>query len=185
METAETHLHTAAQALQHGHAHEALDEARAVLRTQPENGQAHAVMGLAWSMMGDEPEARDEIARSVSLAPRDAHVRYYCYLALGQLGDIPGARAQLTYFSQLEPNNVQAKAALAKLGGPILDLPPLPRAAHHAVWYDGGGHATTDSEDLDPDNPEPPEGPDVLHCSECTKRTWKGWVCMHCGARLM
>ena len=74
---------------------------------------------------------------------------------------------------------------LAKLGGPAPDLPPLPRV-RAATWYDGGGHALTNADDDDPDEPgkEPPPGPDVVVCSDCAKRTWKGWVCKHCGAPL-
>src|SRR3954449_5884062 len=148
METAESHLHAAGQALQQGHAREALHEAQAALRTQPESGQAIALMGLAHTMMGDEIEAREELTRAQQLAPRDSKVRYYSYLALGRLGDMPAARAQLTYFAQLEPENVKAKEALTKLGGPVVGLPPLPRPPSAAVWYDGGGHSLMYSGDI-------------------------------------
>ena len=186
METAESHLQAAGTHLQQGHARDGLHEAQRALQTQPENGQAFALIGLAHTMMGDEIEAREALTKAQELAPRDSRVRYYSYIALGKLGDVPAARAQLTYFAQLEPGNTQAKTALAQLGGPVLDLPPLPRPQSTAVWYDGGGHSLMDSSDIASlrEDAEPPEGPDVIPCPDCGKRTWKGWTCHLCGAPL-
>jgi tetratricopeptide (TPR) repeat protein len=182
----ETHLHTAETALRGGHAREGLHAAEAALQTEPQNGRALALLGLAYALMGDEFEARDALTRAEKAAPLDSHVRYHHYLALGKLGDVQGARAQLTYFSQLEPENVQARAALARLGGALMNLPPLPRPASAAVWYDGGGHALADAGEIaaEATGAEPPAGPDVVTCPECSLRTWKGWVCKHCGAPL-
>ena len=185
MELASDHLHAAEQALREGHAHTALDEARLVLRTQPENGQALALMGLAHALMGDEPEAKDDFGRAVEIAPLDSRVRYHCYLGLCRLGDRQGARTQLTYFCQLEPKHQQAVALLTQLGGAVANLPPLPRPPE-VLWYDGGGHALTDAGDIAAagEEAEPPPGPNVVDCPDCGKRTWKGWVCNHCGMPL-
>ena len=186
METAEFHLGNAVRELQQGHARGALDEVHTALRIDPKSGYAHAVLAVAHTLMGDELEAREAIQQATEHAPRDPQVRYYAYLAFGRLGDTGGARAQLTYFTQLQPGNVAAKQQLARLGGPVVDLPPLPRPPVAAAWYDGGGHSVMDSDQISQirEDGEPPEGPGVVQCPECDRRTWKGWVCKFCGARL-
>jgi tetratricopeptide (TPR) repeat protein len=186
MDPAEELLKAAGQALQTGRARDAVTHARAALRIQPGCGRAHAVLGLALAAMGEDDDARRELQEGVKAAPHDAQVRQYAYLALVRLGDRPGARAQLAYYCQLDRNNAQARAALDQLGGPPPDLPPLPPIPRAAVWYDGGGHATMDAADLEQlsEDAEPPPGPDVVTCPDCSKRTWKGWVCHHCGANL-
>lgn len=186
METVEGHLAAAEQALRQGQARKALEEARAGLRLQPDSGRGLALLGLAYVMMGEEADGRSALAHAAEVAPLDSRVRYLYYLALAQLRDIEGARAQLTYFCQLEPENTQAKALLARLGGAVMGLPPLPRPPSSAVWYDSSGHALADAGDLcdDEDETEPPPGPDVVLCPECGLRTWKGWLCKHCGAAL-
>jgi len=188
METAESHLSAAEQELRQGHARAALDEARAALRLQPEGAQAHAMIGLAHTLMGDEDEARASFAKATDLAPRDPKIRYQFYLALGRMRDVQGARAQLTYFCELEPKNSEAKTLLMRVGGPRTDIPSLPTPPRAAHWYDGTGHSVTDAEDFEDedtsDAAEPPPGPDVTLCPECSKRTWKGWFCKHCGGNL-
>jgi tetratricopeptide (TPR) repeat protein len=187
-QNAEDHLRAAEQALTQGCAGTGLQEARAALHTQPENGRAHALVALAYALMGEAEDAREALARATNLAPRDSRVRYTGFLALVRLGEREAARAQMTYFSQLEPDNVRARALLTQLGGAVMGLPPLPAPPTTAVWYDGGGHATTDSSEYsaltEDENREPPPGPDVVDCPDCQKRTWKGWVCKHCGAPL-
>ena len=186
METAQDHLTAAERELRDGHAHAALDEAQAALRTQPESGQAHALMGLAHILMGEEDDGRRLLTRAAELTPLDSRVRYLAYLGLGRLRDAAGARVQLTYFVDLESKNAQARELLAKLGGPVPNLPPLARpvAVH---WYDGGGQALTDAGDLEDEREgsEPPPGPGVLVCPACQKRTWKGICCAHCGEGLL
>lgn len=186
MVTAESHLLEAERELGAGHARRALEEARSALGTQPDNARAFALMGLAYTLMGEEVDARQAIARAGELSPRDSRARYHCYLGLLKLGDQNGARAQLTYFTQLEPDNAQAKSMLDRLGGPLDGLPPLPAPRMPVQWYDGTGHSVSDIDTIDAtDNlEEPPAGPNVQVCPECEKRTWKGWVCKHCGANL-
>lgn len=186
METVESHLLAAEQELRAGHARAALHEAHAALRLQDENGRAHALVGLANTLMGEDDDARFAFGRAVEIAPLDSRVRYLYYLGLVRLGDTNGARGQLTYFCQIEPENTQAKALLTRLGGAVMNLPPLPRPASTAVWYDGGGHALADAADVASEDPnaEPPAGPNVVVCPACEKRTWKGWVCGQCGAVL-
>lgn len=186
--TAEEHLHAAEQALQAGHARDGLHEAQQALITQPENARAHALIGLAHTLMGDDIEARESLKRAAEFSPRDSRMRYISYLALARLGDRQAALGQLTYFAELEPNNPKAQALLKQMGGPVSGLPPLPAPQVSAVWYDGGGHATMDSSDFarlkEGEEVEPPPGPDVVVCPECEKRTFKGWVCKFCGANL-
>ena len=184
MQTAEDHLTAAENALRGGHAREALEHARDALRTQPENAHAIALTGLAHVYMGDEIEAHEALKRAVGLAPRESRVRCLYYLALGRLRDMEGARAQLTYFVELEPHNTQARETLAKLGGPVKGLPPLPKPPAVALWYDGGGHALVDAGEIADEDAEPEDGPDVVVCQECEKRTGIGWVCKHCQAPL-
>jgi tetratricopeptide (TPR) repeat protein len=186
METAEYHLGNAIHELQQGHARTALDAAHSALRIQPESGYAHAVLAVALTMMGEETDAREALQQATEQAPRDHQVRYYAYLALGRLGDMAGARAQLTYFTQLQPGNTAARQQLVRMGGPVVDLPPLPRPPVAAVWYDGSGHSVMDSDQIAAisEDGEPPEGPGVILCPDCDRRTWKGWVCKFCGARL-
>jgi hypothetical protein len=126
------------------------------------------------------------LGRALEAAPLDPKVRHYAYMGFYRLKDTLGARSQLTYLCQLERDNVPAKTLLAKFGGPVVGLPSLPRQAASAVWYDGGGQATMGSADFDAldEEGEPPPGPDVVDCDECGKRTFKGWVCKFCGARL-
>jgi predicted Zn-dependent protease len=186
METAEFHLQNAAKELQQGHARTAHDEVRAALRIQPDSAYALSLLGLALTLMGEELDAREALIRAIETAPRDRQVRYFSYLALGKLGDARGARTELTYFTQLDPANSAAKQMLARMGGPVTDIPPLPAAPRAAVWYDGGGHATMDSDQISQiqDDGEPQDGDDVIVCPNCEKHTWKGWVCHYCGDTL-
>jgi tetratricopeptide (TPR) repeat protein len=186
METVEGHRTAAEQALRQGRAKSALDEARAALRLQPQDGQAMGLAALAFSLMGDVDEARREIGDALEVAPLDSKVRYLAYLVLGRLRDAVGARTQLTYFAEMEPENLPARALLARFGGPLTNLPPLPRPASDAVWYDGTGHALSDSHTAGvlAEGAEPPPGPDVMVCPDCEKRTYKGWVCGQCGVPL-
>lgn len=186
IDTVEGHLLAAEQSLKQGHAREALAEAQAALRMQPQYGRAFAMIGLAYTKMGQDTDAREALTHAAEVAPLDATVRYHCYLALANLRDVEGARAQLAYYTQLDQGHAQAKAVLARLGGPPPDLPPLPRPATTAVWYDSDSSLTTaaDDESAYGEQPEPPPGPDVVECSNCEKRTWKGWVCKHCGVSL-
>jgi len=186
METAEYHLQIAAKELQQGHARTAHEEVRAALRIQPDSGYALSMLGLALTLMGEEQDAREALLKATTTAPRDRQVRYFTYLALGKLGDVRGARAELTYFTQLDPANHAAKQMLARMGGPAADIPPLPKPPRAAVWYDGGGHATMDSDQISQirDDGEPQDGDDVVTCPSCEKNTWKGWVCHFCGESL-
>jgi tetratricopeptide (TPR) repeat protein len=184
---ADLRLRAAETALRQGHAREALDTARAVLRTQPDHARAFGMIGLALTVMGEDSEAREAFGRAVALAPRDALLRFQYYSALLRLSDREGAQAQLTYFCRLEPGNAQAKAALEKLGGPREGLTPLPKPPSAAVWYDGGGHALAGAGDIakdDADSAEVADGPDSVTCPACQKRTRKGWVCTHCNMPL-
>lgn len=187
METIDTYLEMAEQALRQGQVRAALERALAIVRSHPGNGRAYAVLGMAYALVGQEPEARDALADAADLAPKDARVRYYYYMALAKMGDREGARAQLAYFTQLDPMNEQAKAMLQRLGGPPRDLPPLDQPQVGALWFDAGGRALTDARDIAHsmlEDAEPPLGPNVLVCPECEKRTYRGMVCSHCGALL-
>jgi hypothetical protein len=185
VEPCEQYLVDADHALRENHAGEALSAIRCALRLQPENALALALMALTYVRMGEEVEARVAVRKATEAAPRNSKVRHLAYLALGQLRDLEAARAQLTYFCELEPTNTSARGQLSRMGGPVMGLPPLPRAATVAIWYDGGGGALAGAGDLEgEDSFEPPPGPDVVLCVECQKRCFKGWVCKHCGANL-
>lgn len=185
-ETADARLAHAEEALRHGHAREALELARGILTLEPHHSRALAMLGLAHAYMGDPEEAHDCLQRAIDLAPLEARVRYYAYAAHAHLRNLEGARMELTYFTQLEPENVPARGMLARMGGPPENLPPLPRPAGVAVWFDAGGHALADAGDIleEAEGVEPPPGPGVMNCPGCQKRTWKGIVCKHCGALL-
>jgi Flp pilus assembly protein TadD len=184
----EEHLVAAEKAVREGHFRSAQDEVREALRFQPDSALGYALLGMSHMMMGAEIEAREELERAVGLAPRDSRVRYYYYAALARLGDAPGARAQLTYYCQLEPANVQAKPLLERLGGPLVDIPPLPKPPKAGLWYDGGGTALSDAGDILDDeadaNAEPAPGPGVVVCPDCERRTPRGWNCKFCDAPL-
>lgn len=185
METAETHLQAAEQALKQGHAREALDHCRAARITQPQSGRAFALAALANVMMGEDVQGRQELAKSLETAPLDSHVRYLACHTYGRLREPDNARKQLAYFVELEPDNAQAKQALEKMGGRPVDLPLLERPKA-ALWFDAGGHALCDSGEIgdESDMSQPPPGPGVISCPECNKRTYKGIVCSHCGVLL-
>lgn len=186
MDAPDDRLRGIEQSLQQGQVRAAFDLCRSILRDDPGHARTTALLGLAYVLMGDEAEARRTFERAIEIAPLDSRVRYYGYLGYHRLRDDMAARAQLTYLCRLEPDNVPAKSLLAQSGGPVPGLPPLPRPAAAAIWYDGGGQATFGSAEcaaLEEDG-EPPPGPDVIECPECERRTWRGWVCKFCGARL-
>jgi tetratricopeptide (TPR) repeat protein len=184
MESVEQLLALAEAALRRQRAGDAMQAARAALRLEPHCAHAFGLLALACAQTGEGAEARAHAARAAELAPRDARVRYFCYLTAGQLQDFPAARVQLTYFCELEPENTQARAMLQRLGGPAPGIPPLPPPPVAVQWYDAGGGALVDAGDLLEEGEEPPPGPDVLECPSCRKRTYRGWVCRHCGAAL-
>lgn len=184
METADSYIASAERALRQGHAHEALVTLHQLVSQQPCHAQGLALLAVAHAMMGEDVETRDAVARAAQIAPRDPIVRRCAYVALARLPDAERARAQLAYFAQLDPANTMAAEQLRRLGGPPPGLPPLPAAERAVVWYDGGGHALCDAGDLTDEGAEPPPGPDVMECPACEKRTFKGWVCQHCGTGL-
>jgi len=188
MDPVQGHFAAAEEALRANRASEALAQARAVLERQPGNGRAYALVGLAYAAMGEETEAREALRHAESLWPLDARTRYYAYLAYARMREMAEARKQLAYFTQLEPKNAAARAALARLGGPPADLPPLPKQSGGVLWFDAGGRALADSSEVAAEalveGAEPPPGPNVIVCPECGKRTFRGICCGQCGALL-
>ncbi len=102
-------------ALQRGQAPQALTAARAFVAAQPENPEAHHLLGLAARANGLADEARAALDRAIELAPD--HPAYHMAragLAL-QESDVDAARKGLDVAATLDPNQIRSHIVLAQL----------------------------------------------------------------------
>lgn len=102
-------------ALQRGQAPQALAAARAFVAAQPENPEAHHLLGLAARASNLVDEARSAFDRAIELAPD--HPAYHMAragLAL-QESDVEAARKGLDVAATLDPNQIRSHIVLAQL----------------------------------------------------------------------
>lgn len=102
-------------ALRRGDDAQALIEALALVKRQPQNAQAHRWLAAALQTSGQSETALDSISRAISLAPEDGELHLvHAGLLLG-LRKVGEAGSALSKASELNPNDFSAYLAQAQL----------------------------------------------------------------------
>jgi len=98
-----------------GQPNKAVQASQRVLNSQPQNGQAHALLGQAYSQLGDITNAQQHFNQAISFAPNLAEP----WLALADYhisqGEIGLAQEKLTAATEAIPQDPKIRLALGKL----------------------------------------------------------------------
>ena len=81
---------------------------RQILQRQPQNGDAHNILGVALNALGETREAITSLRRATKLHPKVASYRANLGEILRQNGDLGDAAIELQESLKLDPNNSQA-----------------------------------------------------------------------------
>ncbi len=81
---------------------------RQILQRQPQNGDAHNILGVSLNAMGEPREAIASLRRAIKLQPKVASYRANLGEILRQNGDLGDAAVELEESLKLDSNNAQA-----------------------------------------------------------------------------
>lgn len=88
-----------------------------LLREDPENAQAHEMLGVALIRTGRPNSGVAHLMRAVDLAPTSRTARFDLAIALNKVGKREAAKAELRRLIALDPGYTRAQQALAVLEG--------------------------------------------------------------------
>jgi protein O-GlcNAc transferase len=103
---------TARRLLQAGQTGKAIALLREVIETQPENSDAHLLLGTALVIVPNESEAVEELHRAVHLAPESAKPVYSLGTAYAHFGHMNEAEEAFRKALALKPNFAEAHVGL-------------------------------------------------------------------------
>ena len=103
--------------LEAGSKDQAIAILREVLREEPENGDAHLLLGSALALVPERSEALKELQRAVELQPSSALAHFTLGTAQARFGDSDAARRSFEKTLQLDPRFAEAHVGLAMILG--------------------------------------------------------------------
>ena len=103
---------TAQRLLQTGETNKAITILRGIIQSQPENGDAHLLLGTALVMVPNESEAIQELHRAVQLAPESARVAFSLGTAQAHFGNMKEAEEAFRKALILKPGFAEAHVSL-------------------------------------------------------------------------
>lgn len=95
---------------------------REVLREEPENADAHLLLGSALTLAPERTEALKELAKAVELQPSSALAHFTLGTAQARFGEAEAARQSFERTVQLDPRLAEAHVSLAMIFGQQKDL---------------------------------------------------------------
>lgn len=101
--------------LEAGSNDEAIAILREVLREDPENGDAHLLLGSALALVPQRSEALKELQKAVELQPSSALAHFTLGTAQARFGDPDAAKQSLRNTLQLDPKFAEAHVSLAMI----------------------------------------------------------------------
>jgi protein O-GlcNAc transferase len=103
--------------LEAGSSEQAVAILREVLREEPQNGEAHLLLGSALALVSERSEALKELQRAVELRPSSAIAHFTLGTVHARFGDSNAARLSFTKALQLDPQFAEAHVSLAMIMG--------------------------------------------------------------------
>ncbi len=153
------------QALQAGQLDAAIDAFFRCLQSEPNDVEAQALIGVAYSQKGLHQQALRMLDQAARTQPGSAIIRFNHAVALERAGRAPEAIAAFREALRLDPYLEPARARLHALDLTVPDPPPPPAHAPAA-------------------EPAPAPPPAMVQCPACRRATRYQAACEFCGASL-
>lgn len=110
-------IERAKQLLEAGSKDQAITILREFLRKEPQNGDAHLLLGSALGLVPERSEALKELQKAVELQPSSALAHFILGTAQARFGDSEAGRRSLEKALQLDPRFAQGHVSLAMILG--------------------------------------------------------------------
>ena len=107
----------AKQLLQEGSKDRAIAILREVLREEPDNGDAHLLLGSALALVPERSEALQELQKAINLQPSSAMAYFTLGTAQARFGETNAAKRSFEMALQLGPKFAEAHVSLATILG--------------------------------------------------------------------
>jgi Flp pilus assembly protein TadD len=130
-------LDRAGRLIQDGKVDEAVAALRTIVEQQPDNADAHLLLGRALALTPDISAAIAALRRAVELRPTSAQARYTLGTALARFGDLDVARAAFERTIELDPAFAGAHVSLALLFAQRAELAPARTHLARAIELQG------------------------------------------------
>lgn len=111
----EREIAQAKRLLQEGSKDRAIAILREVLREEPDNGDAHLLLGSALALLPERSEALQELQRTVELRPSSALALFTLGTAQARFGESEAAKRTFERTLQLDPRFAEAHVSLAMI----------------------------------------------------------------------
>jgi tetratricopeptide (TPR) repeat protein len=118
---------------------------RKVLREEPENGDAHLLLGSALTLVPERSEALKELEKAVELQPSSALAHFTLGTAQARFGDSEAARQSFEKALRLDPGLAEAHVSLAMILGQQHNLAGAGEHLNHAIRIYGNAPAAAQS----------------------------------------
>jgi tetratricopeptide (TPR) repeat protein len=118
---------------------------REVLRDEPENGDAHLLLGSALALVPQRTESLQELEKAVELQPSSAVAHFSLGTVQARFGDSDAARQSFTKALQLDPKLAEAHVSLAMILGQQQDLAAARGHLNEAIHIYGSAPAAAPS----------------------------------------
>ena len=129
----EQELARAKQLLVRGQSDQAVSVLRAVLREEPDNGDAHLLLGSALELVPARSEALKELYRAVELQPKSALAHFALGTAQSRFGDPQAAAQSFDSALKLDPRFGEAHVSLAMILAQRHDLASASEHLNQAI----------------------------------------------------
>ena len=123
--------------LQEGAVDEAATVLREVVRQQPENAEAHLLLGRALALVPNLSEAIAVLRRATELRPSSAEAQYTLGTALARFADLDAAKPAFERALALEPEFADAHVSLALIFAQRQELAPAREHLTRAIEIQG------------------------------------------------
>lgn len=176
------------QALREGNVDPAVDLLARAVMADPQDAEAQAFLGVAYSQKGLHAQAKRALETAVELQPRNAHHRFNLGVALEQAGDRPGAASAYRDTLQIDPEHAQARALAAQGAAPPSAATPRAAPAEtpsptNAPWL-RGQQSSPGAAPGGPLGPVQAGPPGTVPCPKCHQWSKPGMSCEWCSAPL-
>ncbi|HEV2232122.1 MAG TPA: tetratricopeptide repeat protein [Terriglobia bacterium] len=115
-------IERASQLLQAGSANQSIGILRQILRQEPDNADAHLLLGAALALVPRESEAVRELQRGVELEPKSARAFYMLGTALARFVRLTEAREAFQKAIDLDPRFADAHVSLGLVQSQLKEL---------------------------------------------------------------
>jgi hypothetical protein len=139
------------EALNTGHAHDAVEGFREAIASDPKNARLHLGAGMAASLERRDTDARDEFERAIQLDPKLTQARVLLGQTQYRLGDRLGAIRTYDTLLTLAPDDREAQATRDRWQreGELQDRMQQAIGSHFTVSFEGPAEADLAAKALD------------------------------------